>query len=83
MVFPEQLLLLQECAVSELWNARVIGADIERALDTLYNNTLQFVCQNKPISFLRDLILSEIIISWYWNKTYAELRQNEFIANYL
>lgn len=68
---------------SELWNARVIGADIERALDTLYNNTLQFVCQNKPISFLRDLILSEIIISWYWNKTYAELRQNEFIANYL
>ena len=37
-------------------------------LNSLLNDTQLFVKSFLPQSFLRDLILSELIISWYWRK---------------
>ena len=46
--------------------------------DVLLENTLEFVRSLLPRAFLRDLILHEIVISWYWHKslvTYEEPRE--------
>ncbi|WP_207679858.1 DUF1566 domain-containing protein [Desulfonema magnum] len=37
-------------------------------LKKLLDDTLDFIHDFLPQAFLRDLILSELIISWYWNK---------------
>jgi hypothetical protein len=36
--------------------------------DSLLNETLEFTRTFLPRAFLRDLVLSEILISWYWRK---------------
>jgi hypothetical protein len=36
--------------------------------DSLLNETLEFTRAFLPRAFLRDLVLSEILISWYWRK---------------
>ena len=46
--------------------------------DVLLENTIEFVRSLLPRAFLRDLILHEIVISWYWHKslvTYEEPRE--------
>ena len=42
------------------------------AYEGLFNDTIDFAAEYLPKSFLRDLVLSEIIISWYWDKRYLE-----------
>lgn len=37
--------------------------------DVLREDTLEFVCSLLPRVFLQELILHEIIISWYWHKS--------------
>lgn len=56
-----------------LWHEPAAGTTFcsDPASGNLYNNTLEFVRRHSPRSFLRDLVLSEIIISWYWNKAIA------------
>lgn len=46
--------------------------------DVLLKDTLEFVRSLLPRAFLQELILYEIIISWYWHKslvTYEELEE--------
>lgn len=45
----------------------------EQSIDNLYKSSLQFVIKNTPKAFLKDLILSEIIISWYWDQNLAKI----------
>lgn len=70
-------------ARSDLWNPRELGVDRDSGLDNLYHSTLPLICQLKPRALLRDLIVSEIVITWYWDKHYAELRKSKFRADYL
>lgn len=42
-------------------------------INTLYAKTLELVCRTTPRAFLRDLILAEIILAWYWNQPLAEI----------
>ena len=57
----------------DLWTERTYGWDVEagKAINALYERTLELVRTDTPKAFLRDLILSEIIISWYWNRPLA------------
>lgn len=57
------------------WTDRVYGWDADggKAVNTLYERTLEFVRQTTPKSFLGDLILSEVVISWYWNQSLATI----------
>ncbi|QCQ21935.1 hypothetical protein [Desulfoglaeba alkanexedens] len=59
----------------ELWTdaVRGWGADGGKGIDRLYERTLELVRKTTPKAFLRDLILSEIIISWYWNQPLAKI----------
>lgn len=41
---------------------------------SLFSETRSFAAEFLPKSFLRDLIISEILISWYWNKRYLEFK---------
>ena len=43
----------------------------KQSLSELYEQTVSLVRTIRPKSFLTDLILSEIIIYWYWNKHIA------------
>lgn len=40
----------------------------DHEIEHLYKTTLDFVKKHSPRGLLRDLILSEVIISWYWDK---------------
>jgi hypothetical protein len=42
-------------------------------MESMVIDTFEFVKESVPEVFLRDLILSEILISWYWNKTIASI----------
>ncbi len=53
---------------------RTYPGDIEIRLDKLLNETLDFTRCQMPLAFLRDLILSEILIAWYWNTSLASKR---------
>jgi len=44
---------------------------------TLLEETLHFVRTFLPRAFLRDLILSEMFISWYWHKSLALIMRTE------
>ena len=59
----------------DLWTDRICGwdGDGEKAMDALYGDTLDIVRRTTPKALLRDLILSEIIISWYWNQPLATI----------
>jgi hypothetical protein len=39
-------------------------------LGELTRRTKDFVTQHLPVSFLRDLVLAEIMVQWYWFKSY-------------
>ena len=41
----------------------------DQRLDVLLKGTLEFVRSLLPRAFLQDLILHEIVISWYWHKS--------------
>lgn len=62
---------------------RGANAESKEVLDNIYRDTLEFVRRNQQASFLRDLIISEIIVSWYWNQSLAELRQGLLRNNFL
>ena len=57
----------------DLWTDRIYGWDVDggKGINALYERTLELVRSATPKAFLRDLILSEIIISWYWNQPLA------------
>ncbi len=65
--------LIARLRCRDLWTDRIYGRDTDggKTVDTLYESTLEFVCRTTPKAFLRDLILSEIIITWYWNQRLA------------
>ncbi len=52
----------------------------EKNTEKLLNDTISFVSSFLPKAFLRDLILSEILINWYWNKTIYETFLSESSA---
>lgn len=39
-----------------------------KKMNKLLDDTIHFVCEFLPRAFLRDLVLSELIIGWYWNQ---------------
>lgn len=49
--------------------------------ENLFHETLQFVRSFLPKAFLRDLILSELLISWYWNKSLYEYQEDIALNN--
>jgi len=42
-----------------------------RHVRVLHDESLEYVKTYLPRAFLRDLILSDLIIAWYWNKKYS------------
>jgi len=52
----------------------------DKKIITLLNDTINFVSSFLPNAFLRDLMLSEILINWYWNKTIFEAFLSESSA---
>lgn len=52
----------------------------DKKTEKLLNDTISFVSSFLPDAFLRDLILSEILINWYWNKNIYEAFLSEFSA---
>lgn len=67
--------LIARLRARDLWTDRVYGwdADSGKAMDGLYGKTLELVRRATPKALLRDLILSEIIVAWYWNQPLATL----------
>ena len=49
----------------------------DKNIEQLLSDTLKFVSDFLPKSFLRDLIISETLINWYWNKTIYESSMSE------
>jgi hypothetical protein len=65
--------LVARLRARDLWTDHVYGWDADggKGINVLYGRTLELVRRITPKAFLRDLILSEIIISWYWNRPLA------------
>jgi len=45
----------------------------DKKLERLLEESLEFVHSYLPKAFLRDLILSEVLVCWYWDKTLVSL----------
>lgn len=53
---------------ASVFRMKTDGSPATKSMDSLVIDTYEFVKEFLPRAFLRDLILSELLIGWYWQK---------------